>query len=179
MILVGGVGQLWQGDLDLGRRAVGRLEELAEGKGVVVEDLSYGAVAVAQRLEELRPDGLILVGAHRRGRRAGVTETRRHVPKCLPPEQVQGAVADAVTGYVSLDLVLEVAEAFGVLPADTLVVDVEPAVTAPCSVLSPQAEAGLASALAAVRAALGERGCPATGGGQPKTDQTTTLLTGG
>ena len=62
-ILVGGVGELYQGDLDLGRRAVERLGTEDLGPGVLVEELHYGAVAVAQRLEDLRPDLLILIGA--------------------------------------------------------------------------------------------------------------------
>ena len=65
-VLVGGVSELFQGDLDLGRLAVARLLDEDLGPGVLVEDLHYGAVAVAQRLEEVRPDTLVLVGAVRR-----------------------------------------------------------------------------------------------------------------
>jgi hydrogenase maturation protease len=151
MILVGGVGQLWQGDLDLGRRAV---ELLAPGSppDVIVEDLFYGAVAVAQRLEELGPDRLVLVGAAERGRPPGTVDVRLlPTPDRLGAESVQGAVADAVTGYVSIDLLVEVAAGFGVLPADTVAVEVEPASCAPSLTLSPEASAALPVALARVR----------------------------
>jgi Ni,Fe-hydrogenase maturation factor len=101
-VLVGGVGQLYQGDLDLGRLAAERLAAEALGPDVLVEELHYGAVAVAQRLEELRPRALVLVGAVARGRRPGTVERRLIRNLHLPPERVQRAVGDAVTGYVTL-----------------------------------------------------------------------------
>ncbi|MGH9281391.1 MAG: hypothetical protein ACRD0S_00475, partial [Acidimicrobiales bacterium] len=73
-VLVGGVGELYQGDLDLGRVAVERLAQEALGDHVAVEDLHYGAVAVAQRLEELRPAHLVLVGGVARDRAPGTVE---------------------------------------------------------------------------------------------------------
>jgi hydrogenase maturation protease len=142
-VLVGGVGQLYQGDLDLGRLAAERLAGQPLGPDVLVEDLHYGAVAVAQRLQELRPRALVLVGAVARGRPPGRVERRRIGDLRLPPEQVQRAVADAVTGYVTLDLVVDVAVGLGALPARTTVVEVEPAGTGPAEDLSPQAKAAL------------------------------------
>ena len=76
-ILVGGVGQLYQGDLDLGRRAVERLRQEHLAAGVLVEDLHYGAVAVAQRLRDVAPDALVVVGAEVHGRTPGTVERRR------------------------------------------------------------------------------------------------------
>jgi hydrogenase maturation protease len=150
-VLVGGVAHLYQGDLDLGRHAVERLQHDDLGPGVAVEELSYGAVAVAQRLEELRPDVLVLVGAVARGRRPGTVERREVERRALDPMEVQGAVADAVTGYIGLDLVLDVAEGLGALPERTIVVEVEPARTEPSEQLSPEAETALAEALELVR----------------------------
>jgi hydrogenase maturation protease len=155
VIVVGGVGQLWQGDLDLGRVAAERLEG-ALGPGVVVEDLYYGAVAVAQRLEDLRPDALVLVGARSRRRPPGTVEVRRIAPG-RPAAQAQAAVAQAVTGYVDTDLLLDVAAGLGALPADTVVVEVEPATTGPGEHLSPAGAAGLERALGAVRAEVARR----------------------
>ena len=116
MILVGGVSQLYQGDLDLGRHASSRLATALTDTGVVVEDLYYGAVAVAQRLQDLRPDALVLIGTAARGRIPGTVSVRRIDPTPLPPKQLQGAVADAVTGHVSIDLILDVAGGLGALP---------------------------------------------------------------
>jgi Ni,Fe-hydrogenase maturation factor len=153
VILLGGVGQLWQGDLDLGRRAAELLAvEFADRDDVVVEDLYYGAVAVAQRLEELSPAALVLVGADRRGRPAGTVEVRRIGGPLLSPGEVQAAVGDAVTGYVAIDLLVQVAQGLGALPESTTVVEVEPAATEPSEQMSAEAEQGLTKALAAVRA---------------------------
>jgi hydrogenase maturation protease len=151
VILVGGVGQLYQGDLDLGRRAAERLAREQLGEDVVVEDLYYGAVAVAQRLEELRPDALVLVGAEPRGRRPGTVERRPVERLELTPAQVQAAVGDAVTGYVAIDLVLEVAHGLGALPPQAVAIEVEPAAVEPSLTLSLVAEQALERALALVR----------------------------
>ncbi len=152
VVLVGGVGELYQGDLDLGRVAVGRLAGEDLGRHVAVEDLHYGAVAVSQRLEDLRPPHLVLVGGVVRGRQPGTVERRRVQPAVLAPADFQGAIGDAVTGYVSIDLVVDVAAGFGVLPARTVTVEVEPAVTGMSEHLSPAGEAALERALELVRA---------------------------
>jgi hydrogenase maturation protease len=151
-VLVGGVGQLYQGDLDLGRLAAERLAGEALGPDVLVEDLHYGGVAVAQRLQDLRPRALVLVGAVTRDRPPGMVERRRIRDLRLPPEQVQRAVADAVTGHVTLDLVIEVAAGFGALPARTTAVEVEPGRVEPTERLSLNAGRALESAIGLVRA---------------------------
>ena len=152
MILVGGVAELYQGDLDLGRLAVARLSEEDLGAQVSVEELSYGAVAVTQRLQDLRPDALVLVAAHPRGRPPGTVERRVVGPVELPPAELQVAVSDAVTGYVTIDLLVEVAAAFEALPATTVAIEVEPVRVEPSDRLSPEAEQALDEALALVRA---------------------------
>ena len=166
-VLVGGVGELFQGDLDVGRRAVERLlQEPLPRPGrspdpgsdpafeVIVEELHYGAVAVAQRLEELAPTTLILLGAVRRDRPAGTVERRRIDAPALTTEQVQAAVGDAVTGYVGVDLVVEVATGFGVLPARTVSIELEPELVAPGDALSVSASQGLETMLEVVRQEL-------------------------
>lgn len=153
-VLVGGVGELWQGDLDLGRRAAERLAiELANRSDVIVEDLSYGAVAVAQRLEDLCPQTLVLVGATSRGRAPGAVDLTTIIsPGHRRPDEVQAAVRDAVTGYVGTDLLVEVAAGLDALPSRTVVVDVEPAGTEPSTELSPHGWEALERALELVRA---------------------------
>ncbi len=151
-VLVGGVGELFQGDLDLGRLAVDRLRDEGLVRGVLVEELHYGGVAVAQRLEELRPDVLVLVAAVRRGRPPGAVERRRVHPPQLDVAEWQAAVGDAVTGYVHVDLVVEVAAGLHVLPARTVAIEVEPEHVGPREGLSATAAAGLDRALDLVRA---------------------------
>jgi len=143
VILVGGVAELYQGDLDLGRIFVSRLRSEELGPEVLIEELSYGAVAVAQRLDGLRPDGLLLVAAHPRGRPPGTVERRELRPLKLTPEELQLAVGDAVTGYVTVDLLIEVATALDALPRFTVVIEVEPASVEPSEELTPEACAGL------------------------------------
>ncbi len=150
-VLVGGVGNLYQGDLDLGRRAVERLRSEGVAAHVLVEDFHYGAVAVAQRLQESRPTCVVLVGAAERGRPPGTVERRRIRPVVPPASALQSSVADAVTGYVSMDLLLEVAAGFEALPARTVAIEVEPVLTAPTVEISPEAAAGLEKALELVR----------------------------
>lgn len=156
MILLAGVAELYQGDLDLGRRAVERLAAEDLGADVLVEELSYGAVAVSQRLQELRPDALVLIGAHARGRPAGSVQRREVVLPALTPAQLQAAVGDAVTGYVTIDLLVEVAAALGALPERVVAVEVEPALVAPVDQLSPEAEAALEEALHHARRAVAD-----------------------
>ncbi|MBA3523416.1 MAG: hypothetical protein H0T85_02440 [Geodermatophilaceae bacterium] len=158
VVLIGGVSELFQHDLDLGRLAIEQLQSESLGRGVAVEELHYGAVAVAQRLEDLRPETLILISAVRRGRPPGTVQRRLLAPPWLSTDEVQAAVGDAVTGYVHPDLVVEIAAALGVLPSRTVTVEVEPAVVGPGEGLSEPAAAGLQTALEIVRAET--RRCP-------------------
>src|SRR5918912_640140 len=154
MILVGGVAHLYQGDLDLGRHAIERLLREDLGPDVVVEDLSYGAVAVTQRLGDPRPDALVPAGAKRGGRPPGTVERWDVFALPRTPAEIQLSVADAVSGYIDLDLVLDVAQGLGALPRQTVLIDVEPDSTEPSEHLSPSAEAALAEVVALVRREL-------------------------
>jgi hypothetical protein len=151
-IFVGGVSELFQSDLDLGRLAIERLQEETWAADVAVEELHYGAVAVAQRLEEVRPEVLVLISAVRRDRPAGMVERRRIDPPHISPEDLQAAVGDAVTGYVHVDLIIDVAAGFGVLPRRTVSVEVEPEITSSGEGLSDSARLGLDVALDLARA---------------------------
>ena len=151
VVLVGGVAQLYQGDLDAGRVAVERLGTEDLGPDVLVEELSYGAVAVMQRLEDLRPDALVLIGAAQRGRPPGAVERRRLRDPRRTPDEVQTAVWGAVTGYVNIDLLVDVASGFHALPRRTVAVEIEPVSCEPATSLTPAAEAALARALELVR----------------------------
>ncbi len=153
-IVVGGVGQLYQSDLDLGRRVVEQLHRHDLGGEVVVEDFHYGAVAVAQRIEELGPEALVLVGAEARGRDPGTVERRRVADRAVDPALAQDAIEGAVTGHVGIDLVVEVARALGALPSRTIVIEVEPARTDPGEDLSPEGAGALARLVERVRVEL-------------------------
>lgn len=153
-VLVGGVSELFQSDLDLGRLAIERLQPEDLGRDVLVEELHYGAVAVVQRLQDVRPDTLVLISAVRRDRRPGTVERRRIDPPQLTAPQLQAAVGDAVTGYVHLDLIVDVATGLGALPRRTIAVEVEPEKTSSGEGLTESAQAGLGVALDLVRTEL-------------------------
>ncbi len=150
-VFVGGVSELFQSDLDLGRLAIERLQREDLGHDVLVEELHYGAVAVTQRLEDIQPDTLVLVSAVRRDRPPGTVQRRRVDPPELTPEQLQVAVGDAVTGYVHLDLIVDIATGLGALPPRTVAIEVEPEKTSSGEGLSPSAQLGLEAALILVR----------------------------
>ncbi len=151
-VVLAGVGELFQGDLDLGRLAAERLQTEGFRPDVLVEDWFYGAVAVTQRIDELRPGTLVLVGAVRRGRRPGTVERRWVTPSSLNREELQSAVGDAVTGYVGIDLIIDVATGLSVLPRRTVAVEVEPEDVSPGEGLTATAASGLERALELVRA---------------------------
>lgn len=153
-ILVGGVSELFQGDLDFGRRVVAQLADgqLAEATSdeVLVEDLHYGAVAIAQRLEDLRPSLLVVVGAEARGRPPGTLHRRRVVAQGLEPAQLRDIIADAVVGYVGIDLLTEVAEGLGALPPRTVAIELEPALSEMSETMSPAADRLLPTAVSMI-----------------------------
>lgn len=124
--LVGGVGYRFLRDESLGPWVVDTLAGEAGG-GIEVEDLSFGPVALVHVLHE-RPayDRLVLVSAVRRGRRPGTIEQYRWDGRLPPADEIQARVAEAVTGVISLDNLLVVCGAFGALPEDVRVVEVEP-----------------------------------------------------
>lgn len=156
-VLIGGVGELYQSDLDIGRRAVDLLLTAGLGPDVYVEELHYGAVAVAQRLDELGPEWLLLIGAVEWGGRPG--EVRRRVVRDLSPapDDVQAAVRDSAVGYVGIGLLLDVCAGFGALPSRTVLLEVEPARTGPGAELSAEVDAALPEILGLVRAELDRR----------------------
>lgn len=123
-VLVGGVGYRSLRDHSVGNHVADTLEAR---DGIEVEDLSYGPVAVSHNLREREPyERLVLVGAVRRGREPGVVASYRWDGALPPPEEIQERVAEAVTGVISLDNLLIVCKAFGGLPDDVRVVEVEP-----------------------------------------------------
>jgi hydrogenase maturation protease len=126
-VLVGGVGYRNLRDGSVGPFVVDALAERASN-GVEVEDLSYHPVGLSQNLQERAPyDRLVLVAAVSRGRAPGAVEAYRWDGTLPPPEEIQERVSEAVTGVISLDNLLVVCGAFGGLPADVRVVEVEPA----------------------------------------------------
>jgi len=126
--LIGGVGYSYLRDGSLGPLVVAELAREPWPDGVVVEDLSYGPIAVMQRLQEADPpfDRLVLVAAVRRGRAPGVVTVYRWDRRLPDAEEIQARVGEAVTGVISLDNLLVVAGFFNTLPPDVSVLEIEP-----------------------------------------------------
>lgn len=130
-VLVGGIGYRNLRDHSLGVAVTDALEAEAWPDGVAVEDVSYNPIALVQRLEDERALGglerVVLVAAvPRPGRPPGTIEAYRWDRALPDAERIQAAVAEAVTGVISLDNTLVVAEQFQAWPSDVLVVELEP-----------------------------------------------------
>ena len=127
-VLIGGVGYSYLRDGSLGPAVAADLAHETWPPEVLVEDLSYGPVAVMQRLEDVKPpfDRLVLVGAVARGRPPGTVSVYRWTGPLPDESEIQARVAEAVMGVISLDNLLIVAGFFETLPREVRVVEVEP-----------------------------------------------------
>jgi len=127
-VLVGGYGSPACRDLDFGERFIRLAEAYDWPDGVVVEDLSYSAHLVLHRLQELRPQKVVLVGAVARGVDPAGTVRRYRLGAFSPDDgEVHDSLVEAVGGRVGLENMLSVVRHFGGLPSDTVVVEVEAA----------------------------------------------------
>ena len=127
--LVGGIGLPWLRDLDFGTNWLARAASLHWPDDVVLEDLSYAAHRVMHRLEELQPGRVVLIGCMPRGVDPPGTIRRYELSQADEPDpgEVHDRLAEAVGGIVDLDHTLAVCRHWKALPADTVVIEVEPA----------------------------------------------------
>jgi hydrogenase maturation protease len=127
-VLVGAFGRPGMRDLDFGRQVVDYLQELTWPDGVMVEDLSCAAPLVLHRLQELRPAKVVLLGAVARAFDPPATLRRYRLDLTPPPpDAVHRRLEESVMGMVDLDHTLAIARHWGGLPADTVIIEVEPA----------------------------------------------------
>jgi Ni,Fe-hydrogenase maturation factor len=130
--VVAGVGYRNLCDHSLGLVLSDELASIANPPALLVEDLSYGPVAVAQWFaDEARVDPIkraVFVSAIERGdgRPPGTVSVYRWDRVLPEPGEIQRAVTDAVTGVILLDNTLIVSAWMDALPAETIVVEVEP-----------------------------------------------------
>jgi hydrogenase maturation protease len=124
--LLGGFGVPGLRDLDFGRNFVSYVEHLEWPEGVVVEEVPSSALLVLHRLQELRPDKLVIVVATARADSPGFV--RRYDLTDRPTVEVGPHAADALTSTVDLDHTLALARQWGALP-ETVIIEVEPAET--------------------------------------------------
>ena len=143
MILVAGVGYWDLSDLSFGPKLVERLRSMEWPAEVRIEDFSYGPISILEWFEE-RPgkkfDRAIFAGAMERGREPGTLMAYDWAPGPLDPEDVQARVSEAVTGVISLENLLIIAQHFDLLSARTSVIELEPVVLEWGEELSPVGE---------------------------------------
>jgi hydrogenase maturation protease len=152
VVLVGGVGLPWLRDLDFGTQFIRRVETETWPDGVVIEDLSYAAHRVLHRLQELMPAKVVLVGAMPRGIDPPGT-VRRYLLDLTPPaaEEVHERLTEAAGGIIDLDHTLAVGRHWHGFPANTVVIEVEPADRSFGLGFSEPVEAVVDSVLAMIR----------------------------
>jgi hydrogenase maturation protease len=130
-VLIGSVGYRNLSDHSFGIEVVDALASRTWPESVAVEDLSYNPIAVAQRLQDEAPGcrfelAIVVSAVDRPGRDAGSLSIYRWDNGLPAASDIQAAVADAVTGIISLDNTLVVARNFGGLPEAVVVVEIQP-----------------------------------------------------
>ena len=130
--VIGGVGYRHLRDYSLGVVMSDELEPEARPPSLLVEDLCYGPVAVGQWfLDEARDAPItravfVTAVAREDGRPPGTISVYRWDHVLPSDEEIQRAMTDAVTGVILLDNTLIVTEWMKALPAEAVVVEVEP-----------------------------------------------------
>lgn len=149
-VLVGGVGYRNLSDLSAGPLLADALGDL--GPGVEVEDLSYGPIDVLFALQAREPyDALVVVAAAERGAEPGTVRVAPWAGGTIEPADLQGRIAEAVTGVISHENLLHILGHFRALPERTVVVEIEPEVTTFGDRPSPKVERALARAAELIR----------------------------
>ena len=126
-VLVGGIGLPWLRDLDFGTQFVRRFEGLEWPEHVLVEDLSFAAHRVLDRIVEIGPSRVILVGCMPREVDPPGT-VRRYQLDLTPPsdQEVHERLGESAGGIIDLDHTLAVVRYWKGFPPGTVVIEVEP-----------------------------------------------------
>lgn len=172
-MLVGGIGLPWLRDLDYGTQFIRRVEGEEWPPGVYVEDMSYSGHRVLDRLIELRPHKVILVGAMPRDVDPAGT-VRRYKLDITPPDDdadLAERLSESIGGIIDLDHILAIARWGKGFPADTVVIEVEPGDRSFGLGFSDEVEATVDEVLALVREELGMNGARESAGDQSASEQ--------
>jgi hydrogenase maturation protease len=129
-ILIAGVGYSFLHDWSVGPRIAAELQVRQWPEGVEVDDWSFGPLDAMDKLRAADPpyDRVVFFGAVQRDRPVGSVVRRVWKTTDLPsPEVIQERVGEAISGVISLDNLVFVCAAFGSLPAEVVLLEVEPA----------------------------------------------------
>ena len=130
-ILIAGVGHPNLKDLSFGQILLPYLQEQvwAKSDNVHFENLSFGAIAVLQWFQDRLDDYekvVFVSAAERDGREPGTVNVYNWTFPELDEIAVQEAVAESVTGIISLDNLLMILQYFRVLPGSVEIIEIEP-----------------------------------------------------
>ena len=157
MTLIGGVGYRWMRDASFGLVVSDKLAAMPWPETVEVADLGYGAIYAGQDIAAARPERLILLAGHERGREPGRLYRYQWQPAPCDDEELQARIREAGAGVIDLDHLLIIAHYFGQLPPLVSLFEVEPVETQGGVGLSPAVAALVPSVIRAVREeALGQ-----------------------
>lgn len=129
MILVAGVGYQHLSDLSFGSVLAERMKAMEWPEDVWVEDFGWGPISILHWFEESpgrKFERAIFAGAIERGREPGNLYTYAWLADKPDPEVVQERISEALTGVISLENLLIIAQHFDALPPDTTVIELEP-----------------------------------------------------
>lgn len=152
-VLIAGVGYQNMRDLSVGPDLIPALSRLDWPPDVEILHLHFGPIHVVQWLEE-RPghfERMVFVAAVARGRQPGGVSCYRWQGILSDAEELQQRIGEAIMGVIDLDNLLIVAQHFGVLPTDVVVVEVEPEDTGWGVGFTPRIEAVLGEVIETVR----------------------------
>lgn len=127
-VLIAGVGHPNLKDLSFGQVLLQHLQTQPWPAFVTLENLSFGAIAVLQWFEDApgKFDRVVFITAAERNRAPGTLETCRWQFPPLEADKVQSAVAESVTGIISIDNLLLILQQFNALPAAVEIIELEP-----------------------------------------------------
>lgn len=157
--LIGGIGYRNLRDHSAAFAVLDRLEQEDLGDHVLVEDTSYNPIALGQWLDsepvDRRFERIVFVSAvNRVGRRPGEVVAYQWMGTLPSNEDIQQAVAEAVTGIIALDNTLVIGTYFKNFPASVAVVEIEPLAHEFGSDLTPEVAAAVPRACQTIRALL-------------------------
>jgi hydrogenase maturation protease len=154
-VLIAGVGYRFLRDMSVGPFMIQDLREADWPEHVEIDDWSFGPIAIVQRLED-QPGyygRVVLVASVERGHEPGTVSCYRWGGGNASPDEIQERIGEAVMGVISLDNLLIICQHFGVLPPETIVVEIEPEDTGWGDGFTPRIESALPVLRGAVRRA--------------------------
>lgn len=127
-VLVSGIGYSNLSDMSFGRVLLTQLAEMSWPEHVHVEDLNFGPIMILQWLEAspVKYDKLVLVNAAQRGRSPGTLEAYAWAGELPSEAEIQARIEEAVTGVIDMENMLIICKHFGELPAEVMIIEVEP-----------------------------------------------------